>query len=790
MTEGQQIAVEQMEDIARSSEGLLEILSYDEKEQWLCVTVSLDCSEYNVTPNGLPIHPRERFLIAIQPDFPFSVPVICTSHKQWMGAPHVQWGDQLCLYQSPATEWDSNDGMFGFFQRLENWLQHAALGELNPTGQPLHPPVTYGTNAKDIVIPQVDTPMLEDNRPWIGFARLDIRSEWRADIIEWNHALADNAPANGALAILLAEEMPYEFPRTLTKLLEQLEHRGITGAIFSLLLRWVALLQDNEQPLRIIIGTPMRGIAGDTRRQHLTAWRIERASATLLANAINTAQCLTESEDDELREGSAKLQQLIHEWAQETKVSWCRVLENRPEIIHRRDTGTPLAWFTGKTVAIWGCGALGSHIAEMLTRAGVSRLLLYDNERVKPGILVRQLFEDRDIGQPKANALADRLRRIRPVAVIEPYVCDLLSGPLAEDDWTNDADIVIDATASRIILAKLESRRAKEPLCHVPVVSIAIGHHALDAMIVLCGKHFSGGPDDVCRRTKIALCERPNCTHFLNEFFPEENRNAPFQPEPGCSENTFLGSSADVALLASAMINALATDLASDKEKVATAHLFRQPGRCEGSEDAYARFEFTSDLVFADSFSGYQIRINPTAWRALEEWIVDSERLRGSESETGGLLFGEYDDVAKIVWVREAIGPPPDSEHSPQLFMCGIEDTREAAQTIAKRSRGSNYYVGMWHTHPNSVPIPSPTDREAMVRLLNETPIPPRRTLLLILGEALKQQSVGAYVFRRSDFEKESIVWDRLCTIHLLPSRTVRKPKSHRKTAKARKRRH
>jgi ThiF family/Resolvase, N terminal domain len=62
-----------------------------------------------------------------------------------------------------------------------------------------------------------------------------------------------------------------------------------------------------------------------------------------------------------------------------------------PEVTLRRDAASPMRAFAGKSVAIWGCGALGGPIAEWLIRAGVRELRLHDSATVTPGVLVRQL---------------------------------------------------------------------------------------------------------------------------------------------------------------------------------------------------------------------------------------------------------------------------------------------------------------------------------------------------------------------------------------------------------------
>ena len=136
-------------------------------------------------------------------------------------------------------------------------------------------------------------------------------------------------------------------------------------------------------------------------------------------------------------------------------MSWCVVREMRPEVTRRRDQTSPMEWFRGKRVAIWGCGAIGTQVAEAVVRAGASRIELVDNQKVAPGLLVRQGFEDSDIGQPKAAALAGRLKRIEPDVETEAIGEDLIYR-LGETNSLPDVDILIDCTASSAVRMRLE----------------------------------------------------------------------------------------------------------------------------------------------------------------------------------------------------------------------------------------------------------------------------------------------------------------------------------------------
>ncbi|MBX7234354.1 MAG: ThiF family adenylyltransferase [Caldilineales bacterium] len=99
------------------------------------------------------------------------------------------------------------------------------------------------------------------------------------------------------------------------------------------------------------------------------------------------------------------------------------------------------------TVAIIGCGATGSVLANHLARAGVGRLRLVDRDYVELNNLQRQLLFDEDdlaAGLPKAVAAERRLRRINSEIAIEGVVADFNPGNALE--LLKDADLALDGT--------------------------------------------------------------------------------------------------------------------------------------------------------------------------------------------------------------------------------------------------------------------------------------------------------------------------------------------------------
>ena len=70
------------------------------------------------------------------------------------------------------------------------------------------------------------------------------------------------------------------------------------------------------------------------------------------------------------------------------------------------------------TVAVAGCGGLGSNAAIALGRAGVGTLILVDDDVVELSNLNRQHYFLSDIGKPKVEALAHYLRAINPAIAL------------------------------------------------------------------------------------------------------------------------------------------------------------------------------------------------------------------------------------------------------------------------------------------------------------------------------------------------------------------------------------
>ncbi|XP_023732714.1 ubiquitin-like modifier-activating enzyme 5 [Lactuca sativa] len=77
------------------------------------------------------------------------------------------------------------------------------------------------------------------------------------------------------------------------------------------------------------------------------------------------------------------------------------------------------------SVAIVGIGGVGSVAAEMLTRCGIGRLLLYDYDTVELANMNRLFFRPEQVGMTKTDAAVQTLSEINPDVVLESFTMNI-----------------------------------------------------------------------------------------------------------------------------------------------------------------------------------------------------------------------------------------------------------------------------------------------------------------------------------------------------------------------------
>uniref|UniRef100_A0A6B2L6P5 Ubiquitin-like modifier-activating enzyme 5 n=1 Tax=Arcella intermedia TaxID=1963864 RepID=A0A6B2L6P5_9EUKA len=77
------------------------------------------------------------------------------------------------------------------------------------------------------------------------------------------------------------------------------------------------------------------------------------------------------------------------------------------------------------SVVIVGLGGVGSVAAEMLTRCGIGKLIMFDYDTVELANMNRLFFRPDQAGKTKTQAAYETLNEINPDVIYEPHTCDI-----------------------------------------------------------------------------------------------------------------------------------------------------------------------------------------------------------------------------------------------------------------------------------------------------------------------------------------------------------------------------
>ena len=159
------------------------------------------------------------------------------------------------------------------------------------------------------------------------------------------------------------------------------------------------------------------------------------------------------------------LQRIIHSRIEKISVdrySGTRV--DQPFIIRRNmNKHTPLI---GRSIALIGCGTIGSHLAKFLVQSGSGfeggKLLLIDNQSLEPGNVGRHYLGPTNIGESKSNGLMLELNGQFPTANILQVSTDALDC----FDLLAQFDLVVDATGEEALSNSINHYFVQQRLHH------------------------------------------------------------------------------------------------------------------------------------------------------------------------------------------------------------------------------------------------------------------------------------------------------------------------------------
>ena len=203
------------------------------------------------------------------------------------------------------------------------------------------------------------------------------------------------------------------------------------------------------------------------------------------------------------------------------------------------------------TIAFFGCGALGSSVAELLARGGVEQLNLFDYDFIKFGNLCRHTLDGASVGFNKAVALAERLSRANPLAAIKGYPIGIPLNSRSDEvihQVLADADVFVDCTTSETAFDWLNEYAVKNGK---RLISLFFSLRAELLTICISGEFTS------CREifNDLEDCVKKKKTKIdPNVYFHDPSEEEEIMEGAGCWHPTFPAQNAHIQILsASAM---------------------------------------------------------------------------------------------------------------------------------------------------------------------------------------------------------------------------------------------
>ncbi|MCU1484400.1 MAG: Thiamine biosynthesis protein ThiF [Actinomycetia bacterium] len=505
--------------------------------------VVIDTSEIAGVPGGLTVGPTETVFLHVGEKHPAVPPdTYVEPDGRLLGYPHVIQGMQLCTYLDPGREWNPTYGLEQALERTREWFDNAANDRFDPRTSLFHavggaPPTTI---AVPIVVMRTAPPPLKA----ISICTLTPRPPARLDVSRWRSAPAVPGEVP-AVVLKVPSPLSLGLGRTVAELATQIGHAG--GAEPAQTIAAVLRGAERSKP-----GSPI----------HLGLVVAHPTEPDLPAVVFGMVM---PPFSDKLRRRDVGLTPA------NTPIEWMPMSDERPDVTTPRDARRPASALEGKVVEIWGCGGLGSWIAEFVVRARPKRVTLRDGGQVHGGHLVRQNYLEADLGLPKAMALKSRLEALSDSAEI------LVGSPSAEDAMSEgelpECDLIIDATINETVKHRLDAvapATSRPPL----LVEVSLDRASGTLGLVIVAAPGSGvAPATVDRRLESTALGSSELEDF-HDFWRPPPVGTELLPAPGCSTPTYHGSAADLAVVAGTMVNIIGQQLSSP---VTGIHLFASP---------------------------------------------------------------------------------------------------------------------------------------------------------------------------------------------------------------------
>jgi integrative and conjugative element protein (TIGR02256 family) len=351
----------------------------------------------------------------------------------------------------------------------------------------------------------------------------------------------------------------------------------------------------------------------------------------------------------------------------------------------------------GKSVNIFGVGAIGSEVADCLIKAGIGDVVLIDNQLMKAHNPVRHLGTLEQIGEPKTIAVGEILYKHNPFVNIRPLPLNLYDLDTS-DEYFFDNSISISSVADDNVEGFVNQQLvvANKPAFYVRALR---GGKVMRIFRVIPGK-------DAC--FNCLTLHRKDGKNFIE--IPDDPDYPTLKNE--CNNPIRPASAADLKFASSIASRLLIDHLQNEESEF--NHWIWTSEIIEGTElkNPYQFYRQQilphKDCYYCNLEKEVSVIIEQKALDFMHGLIKENPKI-----ETGGVLAGYLDANGNII-ITNASEPGPNAIKSSTKFEKDVTFCQNFLDKLYLDSNKKIVYVGEWHSHPSVNNQPSGTDIKSL----------------------------------------------------------------------------
>ncbi len=362
-------------------------------------------------------------------------------------------------------------------------------------------------------------------------------------------------------------------------------------------------------------------------------------------------------------------------------------------------------------LSIIGAGALGSQIVNNCIHSGFGEWTVIDDDILWPHNIARHTLTRESIGQNKAEALAETMRKVTVDTKINAIGQNIFTKSDVIKNALADSNIIIDTSASPAV----ERHLAINQPSAARKVSFFLNPQGNSTVMLF---------EDVHRDIRLDLLEMQYYATLLSDEKYASHLSVPntLAYSGTCRSITSRLSQDNIALSAALCCKALKT--------------YSQ--KTEAAINIWTHSNGNVNLDKIDISGWSEIDVNGWKVYMFKPLIntIRSQRQSNIPNETGGVLIGAFDYARKLLYLTEQIESPDDSISSPTSYIRGCSGLEERLKKIENVVKDNLYYVGEWHSHPNSNTQMSRDDNNLLSAIVEYNRERCKPSCILIVGSS------------------------------------------------------